>query len=493
VVLDFPTLGRFVEEIKTHQYDVVGISAIIPNICKVEQMCKLIRQYQPKAVIVVGGHVANVPDLSERIDADHIVRGEGVRWFREYLGEDLSQPYRHPMIISGFGTRSVGIKLKDKPGDVAATLIPSVGCPLGCNFCSTSAMFGGKGKCIHFYSTGGELFDVMCQLEKNMCVRSFFIMDENFLFHRSRALSLLELMKIHNKSWSLYIFSSANMIRSYTIEQLVELGISWIWMGLEGENSQYGKLRGIDTFALIQELQSHGIRVMGSTIVALDEHTPQNINAAIDYAVRHNTDFHQFMLYTPSAGTPLHADLTARGLMKHTSEFDPADIHGQFILNYRHPHIPAGDETEMLLRAFNRDFSVNGPSTVRIVRTTLLGYRRYKNHPDPRIRNRFEWEARGLATMSSALVGAAKLYYRDDPVMYAKISSLLEELHAEFGWRSRLFSFIGGRWLLKKIQREEERLAEGFSYEPQTFCERNQRVKDRPKIPLCRFVDPLAL
>ena len=50
---------------------------------------------------------------------------------------------------------------RERRGDVAATLIPSVGCPMGCNFCSTSAMFGGKGKCHHFYETGDELFEVM--------------------------------------------------------------------------------------------------------------------------------------------------------------------------------------------------------------------------------------------------------------------------------------------------------------------------------------------
>ena len=42
-----------------------------------------------------------------------------------------------------------------------ATLIPTVGCPMGCNFCSTSAMFGGKGKFIEFYKTGDELFEIM--------------------------------------------------------------------------------------------------------------------------------------------------------------------------------------------------------------------------------------------------------------------------------------------------------------------------------------------
>ncbi len=62
-LLDFPTLDRFVEEIRTHQYDVVGISSIIPNVFKVKKMCELVRQYLPNATIVVGGHIANVPDL----------------------------------------------------------------------------------------------------------------------------------------------------------------------------------------------------------------------------------------------------------------------------------------------------------------------------------------------------------------------------------------------------------------------------------------------
>ncbi len=224
---------------------------------------------------------------------------------------------------------------------MAATLIPSVGCPLGCNFCSTSAMFGGKGKCVNFYQTGDELFDVMCQLEREheRATRSS-CMDENFLFHRKRALRLLELMEEHDKSWSLYVFSSANVLRSYTIDQLVRLGISWVWMGIEGCNSQYAKLHGIDTFELVRELQSHGIRVLGSTIIGLENHTPENIDAAIDHAARHDTDFHQFMLYTPIPGTPLHAELTAKGVMKDPSQFDEADIHGQSIFNYRHPHIP---------------------------------------------------------------------------------------------------------------------------------------------------------
>ncbi|OHB71243.1 MAG: hypothetical protein A2V70_15160 [Planctomycetes bacterium RBG_13_63_9] len=488
-VLDFPRLERFIEEIRDHDYDVVGISSIIPNVLKVRKMCELVRHYLPNATIVVGGHVANVPDLHERIDADHCVRGEGVRWFRRFLGEDESRPIRHPMILSGIGTRNVGITIKEKPGDVAATLIPSVGCPLGCNFCSTSAMFGGKGKFVNFYQTGDELFEIMCRLEEELQVQSFFVMDENFLLHRKRALRLLELMEQHGKAWSLDVFSSANVLRSYTIEQLVGLGICWVWMGIEGKDSQYTKLRGIDTFELIRELQSHGIRVLGSTIIGLENHTPENIDEAIDYAARHDTDFHQFMLYTPIPGTPLHAELSAKGLMKDESEYHLSDIHGQSILNYRHPHLNDGHTTESMLKAFDRDFQVNGPSIARIVRTMLAGWRRYKNHPDARIRRRYAWENRELGTTYACMVGGAKLYYRrKDPAMYAKMSALLKELCREFGFKARFYGELGGRYVLWKIRREEKRLAAGWTYEPPTFYERNAACTDNPAAEVCRYV-----
>ena len=494
-LLDFPTLDRFIREIRENEYDVVGITSILPNLVKVKKMCELVRRHLPNATLLVGGHIANAPDLNTRIDVDHIVKGEGVRWIREFLGEDPDRPLRHPMILSGLKARNAGIALKNRPEDIAATIIPSVGCPMGCNFCSTSAMFGGKGKFTNFYETGDELFDVMCQLEETMGVRSFFVMDENFLLYRDRALRLLELMETHDKAWALHVFSSAGVLRSYSMEQLVGLGISWVWLGLEGENSRYAKLRGIDGHALVSDLQSHGIRVMGSTIIGLEEHTPENIDRVIDYAVRYDTDFHQFMLYMPVPGTPLHADLTAKGLMKHESEYHVADIHGQSIFNYRHSHIKDGREEAFLKRAFERDFDVNGPSVARIMRTTLAGWKRYGNHPDARIRRRYEWESREMATTYAALIGAVRRYYAKKPAMRAKMSTLLKELHRAFGLKARLASALGGLYLLRKIRSEERRLANGWTYEPPTFYEKNFGFADcddvdRSGARPCRFVTP---
>jgi radical SAM superfamily enzyme YgiQ (UPF0313 family) len=473
-LLDFPTLDRFIEELKTTRYDVIGISSIMTNLQKVRKMCRLVSKHQPDAKIVVGGHIANISTLTKWTGADYVVRGDGIRWMRTYLGEDENQPIKHPQIIGNIGTRIMGVNLRNHPGDHCATLIPSVGCPIGCNFCSTSAMFGGKGKFVKFYQSGAQLFEIMSTLEVNLKVSSFFVMDENFLLDKKRTLKLLELMKASNKSWSLYVFSSANILRKYTVEQLVALGITWVWLGLEGKGSKYPKLAGTDSNEMVKNLQSHGIHVLGSSIIGLEEHTPENINEVIDDAVGHGSDFHQFMLYTPIPGTPLYAEHEANSTLRSFIDVPVADTHGQLLFNYQHPHIKNGEEGKYLLRAFERDFEVNGPSVVRIVRTTLEGWKRYKNHPEPRIRARFALEASNLPVRYAGVLWAARHRYRDDAHRKDLIGGILKDLHAEFGWKSRLAAPISGRYLYRMLRREERRLESGWTYEPPTYYETNQ-------------------
>ena len=113
------------------------------------------------------------------------------------------------------------------------------------------------------------------------------------------------------------------------------------------------------------------------------DHTPENIENVIDYAVSHDTEFHQFMLYTPIPGTPLYAEHEANDTLLNQTVLFVADIHGQLKFNYQHPHIRNGEETEFLLRAFQRDFEVNGPSVVRIIRTILRGGNATSTTPIP--------------------------------------------------------------------------------------------------------------
>ena len=476
-VLDFPTREAFARELQANQYDVVGISSIIINVRKVREMCRMVRKLSPQSVIVVGGHVAAIPGLEKMIDADHIVRGEGIAWMRHYLGEDENAPIRHPAIVSGFQTRIMGIRLPERKGATAATLIPSVGCPMGCNFCTTSAFFGGKGKFVNFYDTGDELFEVMCKIEAELGVHSFFVMDENFLLHRERALRLLARMKEAGKSWEFSVFSSANAIRKYTMQQLVELGVSWIWMGLESPKAGYSKLKGADIVQLTRELREHGIRVQGSTIIGLEHHTPENISEEIEYAVGYDTDFHQFMLYTPVPGTPLYQQMAEEGRM--LNDVDLADIHGQFKFNFQHAAISRDESKTFLDQAFWRDFERNGPSLYRMCQTILQGWKRYKDYPDARVRERFARQKTVLRTTYNAALWAMERDFKKiNQRVSAQIHELRRQFKSEFPVLSRVSTVLIGPVLLWSARREERRLAAGRTYEPATFIERTNWVME---------------
>ncbi|HLZ40880.1 MAG TPA: cobalamin-dependent protein [Candidatus Sulfotelmatobacter sp.] len=470
-VLDFPKQDDFAREITKQHYDIIGISSIIVNLSKVREMCRMIRRLSPHSKIVVGGHVAATPGIEALVDADHIVRGEGVAWMRRYLSEDESAPIRHPAIVSGMRTRIMGIRLPERKGATAATIIPSVGCPMGCNFCTTSAFFGGKGKFVNFFETGDELFEVMSRMEDELKVQSFFVMDENFLLHRERAMRLLERMKQAQKSWTMSVFASANAIRKYTMQELVELGVSWLWMGLESPRAGYSKLQGADTRDLTRELREHGIRVQGSTIIGLEHHTPDNILGEIEHAVSHDTDFHQFMLYTPVPGTPLYQQISEEGRM--LSDVEYADVHGQFKFNFKHATISRDDSKRFLDWAFWRDFEANGPSLYRISRTLLAGWKRYKDSPDARVRERFAREMHRLSGIYGSALWAMERQFREvNREVSQRIRNLRQEFRNESGVVSKILPSVLGPLLLWTARREERRLAQGKTYEPPTILER---------------------
>jgi len=287
---------------------------------------------------------------------------------------------------------------------------------------------------------------------------------------------LLDRMRHAGKSWSMSVFASANAIRKYSMQELVELGVSWLWMGLESRRAGYSKLQGTDTHELTRELREHGIRVQGSTIIGLEHHTPDNIMAEIEDAVSHDTDFHQFMLYTPVPGTPLYQQMSEEGRM--LLDVDYADVHGQFKFNFEHGAISREDSKRFLDWAFWRDFEVNGPSLYRISRTLLAGWKRYKDLPDARVRERFAHEMHRLGGVySSALWAMEHEFKRVNRNVSEQIRTLRKEFREESGLVSRVLPAVLGPILLWTTRREARRLARGKTYEPPTILERSNWVE----------------
>jgi radical SAM superfamily enzyme YgiQ (UPF0313 family) len=277
-------------------------------------------------------------------------------------------------------------------------------------------------------------------------------------------------MREGHKAWSLYVFSSANAIRQYEMRQLVELGVEWIWLGLESATNDYVKLSGADTLALTHDLQSHGICVLGSTIVGLEHHTPENIWDDLDRAISHDTVFHQFMLYTPMPGTPLHAQVASEGRMR--DDVNLADIHGQAGFNFHHPAISREQSKTLLDAAFRTDYERNGPSLYRLMRTMFARYRLYGHDADARVRARIARGATQLSGGYAAALWAMERYLRrHNPAISARIAALRHDIHRTLGLQSRIAAALGGPLLYWSARREGRR-PRGSVLEPRTFVER---------------------
>jgi hypothetical protein len=366
-VLDFPSKQRFIREIKKG-YDIVGISFIMPNFIKAKEMARLVRLHAPQAKIVLGGHGTAIEGIERLIDCDEVARGEGIRWLRTYLGQDPEAPVYHPTLRSAQYMRIFGVPLVGKS---ASLLVPGLGCVNGCKFCSTSHFFGRT--YTPYLATGKEIFQTACRIADETGSDDFFVMDENFLKDRTRAMELLQEMEAHKRYFDFSIFSSAEAIQAFGVENLARLGVKFLWMGVETKNQaeNFEKNRGLDPKLLIRRLRDHGISVLASGILCMEHHTPDNIQVDIDHLVGMESDLVQFMLLIPIPVTELYRDLQKRGLLKMDLPFE--DWHGQKTLNFNHPMFPGDAAEHWIKAAFRKDYEENSSSMYRLIETSFRG------------------------------------------------------------------------------------------------------------------------
>jgi len=458
VVLDFPSFERFKQELK-NGYDYVGISFITANIAKAKAMAEYIRENYPNTKIVLGGHGTGLPTISEIIPCDHICRGEGVKFWRQLLDEDINAPMLHPAMQSTMNRRVLGLRLPT----TAAVLIPGLGCVNACRFCATSHHF--QKNYIGFLNSGQQVFDTMLEIEQKLGVNEFFVMDENFLKSRPRAEELLRIMQEHNKYFFMGVFSSAETINAVGVEFLAKLGIDFVWMGVESKKDIYVKTRGVDLKKTISDLRSYGIQVLGSGILFLEHHDKETIYEDIDYLIDLQTDFVQFMELGPLPGTALYEDYLQAGKLRFDIPFE--DWHGQEKIWFNHENFTRDETADYLKMAFRRDYEKQGPSLLRLADTSLRGYRTVKDHKDARIRALTERMRRRCLEFYPILSVSRQNAENEKTRQMA--SYLLTEFRKEFGppsLKDRIASVVVSvfAWAERiRIKRP------GFMYQPPTM------------------------
>ncbi len=461
--LHYPSMGRFRRELKKG-YDYVGIAFVASTMHKMIPMARAVRELAPGARIILGSYGTSLPEEELRPHADHICRGEGVAFMRELLGEDPDRPLEQPVITQHRTIFSI-----PNP-DFSGFVFAGLGCPNGCEFCATSHYH--QRRYIPFLRDGQSVLDAIYRLRGVYPrMRNFYITDEDFLLNPARGRGFLQAIRASDlPAISVSILSSVKALSQYSADELVEMGIDWIWIGYEGLRTGFEKMRGRSCRELFAELRRHGINVMASMILGMDYQTPEIVQQEFDELMDLRPAMTQYMLYNLDYGTPLHERLQAEGRVLQDVFMDRSKWDGTHLM-FRHPHFSPEGISQLQLRLYRDDFARLGPSVFRMAENFLQGFLELKDHARPRVRakaQKYKRDAHRYAMLipgSLAHLEPGQAAWADD--LFQRIVAATGPLTRKERWLSRLVSpmirFTGFRnrhqlWQQPEFTRREYRM-----------------------------------
>ncbi len=428
VVLETPSFGDFVSEIKKG-YDYVGINFDTIFYDQVFKMVKAVKEFSPETRIILGGY--GVVCLNEKFQeeqelvkmVDYVCHGEGIRFVRELLGEQVDAPVTQDFplaYISIFGQKVY-----------FDNLVSALGCRSGCEFCCTSAFYGYKKVRI---VSASRLWELMkAKIQKKQDTAFTWIYDEDFFADPDYVREFAGFIKSdpdispEQVRWGGY--GSVRSLSQFTIEELLEMGVSSLWIGVESDYTDLPKRKGKDIKQLFSELHSAGIQTIGSFIIGWDFHSVENVQRDIDYFVSLSPTYSQVSSLMPCPETRLWKRMLDEGRL-YTEGFKWRQHHLYSIM-HRHKLLKDEDVPMLVQDTMVKLFENNGPSALRTFEANLRGYLYSYGHVNRRIKSRsviFEKWCRFIAPALSAMK-----IYAPSVTVKRKLDSLMREYIDTFG------------------------------------------------------------
>ncbi len=385
VVLQYPSEEEFVRELE-RGYDFVGISFVLSTFHRMKRMSALVRKHSPDSKIILGGYGTVMNDEELRPYGDFFCREEGVGFLRKVLGEpEIPMPYDHPLVVNG-------LKIFSVPIGNNGMIFGGLGCPNGCDFCCTSYFF--KRKHIRLLPEGDDIFNVVQKYRRWDPEIKFTVLDEDFLLNQKRARRFLDLVRTAGDAPpSMFVFSSVKALSQYDIRELLEMGVTGVWIGYEGKRSGYAKQQGRDPQELFKEFREYGITILASMIIGFDYQTPEIIREELQELLSLHPTFTQVLIYGPTPGTPFYDRIRDERRFVPEYAADRDHFYRRCTGYYgvvQHPVLSSEELEALQEECYRTDFKVLGPSVIRAVENWFLGYQRLIREKSELLRKRAE-------------------------------------------------------------------------------------------------------
>lgn len=317
------------EVLAAHAFDLVAISSFT---AKSDVMYRIADYYRARGTtVVLGGLHCTLLPTEAASHADAVVVGEGERlWprvLRDWQAQQLQPIYRNASFRD--------VDLGDGPVPRYDVLDPneynrmplqtSRGCPLDCEFCAASKIFGGyKRKPI--VQVARELAAIRALVPHPFVE----LADDNTFVDRRWARELVATLGAAGVHWftetDVSVAEDAELL-----DRLADSGCRQVLIGFESPDAE--SLRRIEAhdwkakqharyMRAIDAIQRRGVSVNGCFILGLDHHTPDAFPAVERFVRSSGLMEVQVTVLTPFPGTALYRRLAAEGRLLQATFWD---------------------------------------------------------------------------------------------------------------------------------------------------------------------------
>ena len=318
-------------------------------------ICSAVKQAAPDLkVLLVGGHVAALPERTLREEAaDFVCGGEGPYTLVDLLeavgsaNPDFSK-VRGLWYRDGAAVRTtppaplVGNLDQEMPelawdllpmeryrahnwhcfGDLTrqpyASLYTTLGCPYHCSFCCIQAPFK-SGEQVLGYKESVNSYrfwdpkttvDQIGRLIREYGVRNIKFADEMFVLNVRHVHGICDLIIERGYDVNIWAYARIDTVKGAdTVEKLKRAGFNWLCFGVEAGSDRVRtdvdkRFDQDEIYKTIARVRSGGINVLGNYIFGLPEDDLDTMQETLDMALDLNTEFSNFYCLPP--GTPVY-------------------------------------------------------------------------------------------------------------------------------------------------------------------------------------------
>jgi len=342
--------------ILARQPDIIGLSAVTENFGALQRLVPELRSQTSAPLLVGGVHISLLPDrLPEECALG--VMGEGEETLRELLtifartgsfAPDTLRPvagivFRDPRRGVTVNPPRAAIRPLDRiPFPHRRTLDPpdcihlltSRGCPYGCAFCSSGALW----PCFRQYSAD-SVADELRRLKMELDPPLVKFMDDLFVADPRRvgriAARLADGGIVFERGFS--AFARPNLLTEDLVGQLRRMGVIRLSLGIEsGSQPILDRLDKRSSVALNQRALElcarHGIRTCCSFVIGVPGETAADLTATLQFMGRNRHFIHEIEIcpLVPFPGTALWDEALRQGRVSRDMDWSRLRDHSDF-------------------------------------------------------------------------------------------------------------------------------------------------------------------